>query len=569
MAAAAPIEQGMNKLCPMPGCRVETITPDGPDLLHVAVHGTLPGDRCPDCGRASRAVHSRYQRRPTDLPSFGRRVRIGLRVRRFYCRNAVCPRRTFAERLPELMAPHARRTLRLSEAQGRAGLALGGEPAARLLRHLAMPASADTVLRLIRRLPLPEADAPRVVAVDDWALRKGSTYGTIVLDLERRRVVDLLPDRTSTTVAAWLQQRPGVEVVARDRSTEYARAVAIGAPKAIQVADRWHLLANMRQALERWLHTTHARLRRLPVLPAGEGTAPVPPRRERAFRRTEPERAARAESRTRWQARYDEVRHRHLTGEPLLVIARATGLARATVRKFARAESFPARLPHGPGRSILDPYLPYLERRLAEGCENGLALWRELRGMGFPGGNKQVHRWLAERRTAPAKVGRRRTENPNDTRAAAVGGKGPPLPAPRQLAWLLVQPVAALGAADAAAVARVEQDGEAKTAAGLARRFTALVRACGVRGRREGDAPAEPVAELDAWMAEAGACGIVPIKTFAAGLEVDGAAVRAALTEPWSSGQAEGQVNRLKLLKRQSYGRASFDLLRRRVLLAA
>ena len=252
-----------------------------------------------------------------------------------------------------------------------------------------------------------------------------------------------------------------------------------------------------------------------------------------------------------------------------MAIARAMGLARATVRKFARAESFPARLPHGPGPSILDPYLTYLERRLAEGCENGLALWRELRGMGFPGGNKQVLRWLAERRTVPAKVGRPRNQGTDDIQTAVARDKGPPLPAPRQLAWLLVQPVAALGAADAAAVSRVERDGEAKAVAGLARRFTALVRACGVGGRREGRAPAEPTGELNAWLADARACSVPAIETFAAGLEVDGAAVRAALTEPWSNGQAEGQVNRLKLLKRQSYGRAGFDLLRRRVLLAA
>ncbi len=490
-----------------------------------------------------------------------------MRVRRFYCRNPGCARRTFAERLQELVVPHARRTRRLAAAQGRAGVALGGEAGARLLRHLAMPTSADTVLHLIRRLPLPEVEAPRVVAVDDWAIRKGRSYGTIMVDLERRRVVDLLGNRTSAAVAEWLRQRPGIEVVARDRSTEYARAATLGAPRAVQVADRWHLLANMRQALERWLHTVHARLRRL--VPARAGATTVMPRRDRAFRRTGPERAAQAERHGCWQTRYEEVRRRHLAGEPLMAIARAMGLARGTVRKFAQAESFPARLPHGPGPSILDPYLLHLKLRLAEGCENGMVLWRELRDMGFGGGNKQVHRWLAERRTVPAKVGRRRVDDAHDARSVMGVGRGQPLPAARQLAWLLVQPVAALDTAAAAVVSSVEQDGETKIAAGLARRFTALVRACGVRGRQGGTLPAAPVAELETWLAEARACGIGAIKTFAAGLEVDGAAVRASLTEPWSSGQAEGQVSRLKLLKRQCFGRASFDLLRRRVLLAA
>ena len=156
-----------------------------PNLLHIAARVTRPGGRCPDCGRASRAVHSRYRRHPADLPSMGRRVHVGLRARRFYCRNAKCARRTFAERLPELVAPYARRTARLAEAQGQVGAALGGEAAARLLHRLAMPASPDTVLRLVRGLPFLAPEPPRVVAVDDWALRKGRSCGTIVVDLER------------------------------------------------------------------------------------------------------------------------------------------------------------------------------------------------------------------------------------------------------------------------------------------------------------------------------------------------------------------------------------------------
>ena len=252
--------------CPMPGCRVEAMT-SSTESLHITAHGTNPTARCPGCGRPSRAVHSRYKRHLADLPSLGRTVRVGLRVQRFYCRNAACARLTFAEHLPGLVAPYARRTHRLAAAQNRVGTALGGEAATRLLPHLAMPASADTVLRLVRAAPLPEQQSPCVVGVDDWAVRKGRTYGSIIVDLDRRRELDLLPDRSAGTLAEWLQRHPGVEMVARDRSTEYARGITLGAPGGVQVADRWHLLANMRQAVERWLGGAHVRLRQLPQMP--------------------------------------------------------------------------------------------------------------------------------------------------------------------------------------------------------------------------------------------------------------------------------------------------------------
>jgi transposase len=556
----------MNELCPLPGCSIERITPDGPGFLHIAAHGTRPGGRCPDCGGASRAVHSRYHRRPADLPSLGRAVGVELGVRRFYCRKAACPRRTFAERLPELLGPRARRTGRLAEAQGRVGVALGGEAGARLLRHLAMPASADTVLRLVRGLPPPEPEPPRVVGVDDWALRKGRSYGTILVDLERRRVLDLLPDRTAETLADWLRCRPGIEVVARDRSTEYARGILLGAPAATQVADRWHLLANVRQVLERWLAGAHARLRRLPPMPGLPGDA-RPGSRTGPFRRTRAEAAARDGRRARWVALYEEVRRRHAAGEKLLAIGRTTGLAVGTVRKYAYAESFPVPETRPLRPSILDPYLARLEARLAEGCENGLALWRELRAAGFPGTARQVHRWLAERRTAPARTTpRERRDGSPAAGPTPAGGRPPALPSPARLAWLLVQPPAELSAADAAVVTRIERDREAARIAGLARRFTTLVRGCGAGGKLGPDAA---LAGLEAWLADARASGVRAAETFAAGLEQDGAAVRAALTTPWSNGQTEGQVTRLKLLKRQMYGRAGLDLLRHRVLLAA
>ncbi|HSH83401.1 MAG TPA: transposase, partial [Herpetosiphonaceae bacterium] len=255
---------------------------------------------------------------------------------------------------------------------------------------------------------------------------------------------------------------------------------------------------------------------------------------------------------------------RHLTGETLQSIGRATGLARGTVRKYAHAECFPERAAPRPNPSLLDPYLPHLERRMAEGCENAMALWREVRDQGFRGTHRQVHRWVAERRTAPARRTPHKWLERTSTDVLEVSNAAP-LPSPKQLAWLMVQPIGSLAPFAAAAVTRVEQDPETARVADLARRFTALVRACG-RGQNIHPAPLD---DLSLWLTDARACGVRPIETFAEGLQQDGAAVQAALTTPWSNGQAEGQITRLKLLKRTMYGRAGFDLLRRRILLAA
>jgi hypothetical protein len=243
------------------------------------------------------------------------------------------------------------------------------------------------------------------------------------------------------------------------------------------------------------------------------------------------------------------------------------GLARGTVRKLAQAESFPERAARKPGRSILDTYLAHLEARLAAGCENAAALWRELRELGFPGTPRQVHRWLSPRRKMPLKHGSQRGPDvqPVPTPSSAPD-RAPTLPSPKQLAWYLTRPRSKLTEEETAAVAHLEQDGEAATVAALAGRFADLLRGCCIGSKAVCRAP---LATLKAWLADASKSGVAAVVTFAAGLQQDGAAVKAALTTPWSSGQTEGQVNKLKLLKRQTFGRAKFDLLRRRVLLAA
>ncbi len=218
----------MSLFCDLPGCRVLDVTRLDHGHLCIVAEGRRDHACCPTCRTPSSAVHSRYQRRPADLPASGKVVRLRLTIRRFYCRHPGCPRLTFAERFPHLLRRYAHRTHRLTTAQARTGLVLGGKPGAKLLSHLSMPSSATTVLRTIRALPLPSGPAPHIVGVDDWAQRKSRTYGTVVVDLERRRPIDVLPDRSAGTLAAWLRREPQIRVVARDRSTDYARGTTLG-----------------------------------------------------------------------------------------------------------------------------------------------------------------------------------------------------------------------------------------------------------------------------------------------------------------------------------------------------
>ena len=450
-----------------------------------------------------------------------------------------------------LVAPYARQTVRLADTITRVGFAVGAEPGARLLSWLRMPSSPDTILRLMHRHSISTGPTPRVLGIDDWAWRRGKAWGTILVDLERRCPVDLLPDRTSETVAAWLRAHPGVEIVARDRSTEYARAITEGAPDAVQVADRWHLLHNLRQVLVRYLTSARSRLKQLPGAAAFPGESGASPQR-----RSRAERAASEAARGRRRARYMEVQRLHSQeGLNAQQIARALKVNCKTVRKYLSADAFPEWGRHPRRAGVLSAYQDHLDARWNEGCRSALGLWKEIQALGFTGSSRQVSRWAQQRRSEPhpCTPAKHRARCLTQQDAPEPGGR---LPSTRRLAWILALGPETLSPAEAAALAYIRQDTEVNLLHELSQTYRRMV-----REKRPED--------FDEWLSACAESGISHMQTFAKGLQQDYAAVHAALKEPWSSGQAEGQINRLKTLKRMMYGRAGFTLLRQRVLYTA
>jgi transposase len=514
------------------------------NLITFAATATTPLASCPCCARPSARVHGRYLRTAADLPWQGRRVVLRVTVRRFRCATVGCERTIFCERLPTLAA-YARTTTRLTGAHRLIGFALGGEPGSRLAAHLALPTSPDTLLRRVKSAPLAVHPTPRVLGVDDFAFRKAVSYGTILIDLERRCVIDLLPDRTADTLATWLRQRPGVQVISRDRASAYAQAVTTAAPTAIQVADRFHLLMNVRDVTERVLarHTTAIR----DVLRAAdEATAPpaeVPPARPAPQRPLNPRQQAIAGRRERRGQRYEETRQLHDQGQSIRTIARALRMSPKTVICYLRTERVPDWRPGRTAPSQLDRHRDYIDRRVSEGCCNARTLHRELRALGYTGGYDQVRRAIRRRTDRDARSRahgpiRIRTEIPPARRLSFEVVRRPGERKEQAVRWL-----DQLRAAGGAVQATIE----------LTERFAELV-----RGR--------PAQGLGTWLDHADASGLPEFRGLARSLRQDEAAVRAGLSASWSNGPVEGRVGRLKLIKRSMYGRAGFALLKARVL---
>lgn len=489
---------------------------------------------CPLCGRRTSRMHSRYVRSVHDMPCCGVPVLLRLHARRFVCRNRHCSRRIFCERVPTLVPARCRRTERLTQALTEIGFAVGGEGGSRLAEALSMTANPAHLLRLLRCGQLPTEKPVRVLGVDDWAKRKGRSYGTILVDLERHCPIDLLPDRPSEALADWLREHIGIEILIRDRGKDYAEGARQGAPNAVQVADRWHLFKNLGDVLERVLTREHRRLREAAAQMQDEPVVNPPAEREltRAERERRDRRAVRVE-------RYETVQMLKAKGLSISAIARTTGLAWRTAQKLFPAETFPERAIRHLTLVSVVPYDAYLRERWEAGCRNAEQLWRELQERGYQGSDQTVRRYIASWRFA---------DPPPPTGTSSFQ---PYLP--RHVAWMFMQQSDTLSAEEAVYLEQLRADERIADLYDLVQTYCQMI--------RDRDA-----ACLDLWLGAASTSPFRELRGFATHLQQDHAAVRAALSFPWSNGQTEGQITRLKLLKRQMYGRANLDLLRLRML---
>jgi transposase len=517
------------------GLRVHRVADVG-DAVMIVASCRADSACCPRCGQEPARVHGGYARTVADGAAGGRPVLIVLQVRRFRCRNPACPAVTFAEQAGGVSERYRRRSVPLLAMLAGFGLELAGRAAARLAGTLGIAVHPSTVLRLVMALPDPEvAAAPQVTGVDDFALRKGHVYGTVVADAESGDVIDLLPDREAGTLEQWLKAHPGAEVICRDRAGAYAEGARDGAPGAIQVADRWHLWHNLAEYAEKTAARHRGCRKEQPAAgDAGVQDAPAVPDgsldvcgRERQLAR-------------RTRERYAEIRERLDAGQPEAAIRRATGLDRRTVQRYARAASADELLASATDReSKLDEFKPYICQRWNQGLTDAAQIHAELAQRGWTGSPQTVRRYVHLLRKA----------GPAITPAPAV-------PKTRQITrWLLSRP-GSLDDDDQARLAAVKAGCPHLDAlAGHIRDFAEMMT------RRQG------LLALDDWLTRVEADDQPELHSSAAGIRRDQEAVTAGLALPYHSGAMEGNVNKIKMIKRQMYGRAGFALLRKRVIL--
>jgi transposase len=440
-------------------------------------------------------------------------VVVRVRVRRLRCPVPGCKVQTFREQVPGVLDRYQRRTARLADQAGETVRRLAGRAGAGLLTALGVPVSRHTALRLLLRLPLPEAGVPRVLGVDDFALRRGHDYATVLIDAETGRRVDVLEGRTAEVVEGWLREHPGVEVVCRDGSGAYAEAVRRALPDAVQAGDRWHLWHGLAAVVLKEV-AAHSSCW------AGAG----PPRKEGKQAQTTAE---------RWRQVHD------LTGKGtgLLETSRRLGLSLNTVKRYARAAE-PDRMIRAPKyrATLVDPYRDYLRKRRAEDPAVPVRqLLAEIREQGYEGSSNLLTRYITQ--------GRVESERPHLS--------------PKSVTRLLLTRPDSLTGDQQALLSKLTAACPGMTSlARLVRTFAALLRP-----------NPENNARLTDWIETARSCDLPDLHAFTRGLDLDIDAATAAVTLPYHNGRTEGVNTKTKLIKRQMYGRAGFTLLRHRILL--
>ncbi len=544
-----------------------TIIPDLSDLVieqismtnkvTITARSASPEASCPCCGTISKRIQSRYTRTVRDLPVSGRPVHLVLHVRRFFCQESTCMRKIFAERFPSLTLPRVKCTLRLQEALREIGFELGGEAGARLGKKLSYPGGPDTILRLVKGAELPTAASPRVVGLDDWSWKRRLRYGTLICDLESRKPLDVLPDRSVETVSAWFEKYPSVEIVSRDRSSQYAAAIKKGAPQAIEVADRWHLGKNLAESVSTLLARFRAEIRRglhTQAMPEqGAKTEPVLEEEKRPARSRREEQARLARCAQKLD-RYEQALELGDQGLTMADIGTRIGISGRTVQRWLAYGSFPEARRRRRRPSLIDPYERYVLKWWQEGNRNGLQLYQELTAQGYKGSSKAMYRYLARLRTPQSDTSKSVPLKLRRPRSVPLSVAPLENFSAQRATWLFMCQPDALDKTQQNELALVRQASpNAEAAYRLAQAFMQMIRE-------------QTGYHLDAWLSEAEASRLPELESFARGIQQDKAAVFAGLTLPWSQGPLEGHVNRLKLMKRSMYGRAKLPLLRARVL---
>jgi transposase len=532
--------------------------------VQASITSQQPTSKCPKCGTTSSSLHSHYTRTIQDLPVSGSSITWILHVRRFRCRKRKCSQHIFCERFTQGLNAYARTTNRVTALFETTSLHIGASPASSLIPDIGLISSPSTMLRRAHQAIVPDViDATlKIIGVDDFAFQRGLNYGTIIVNHENNKVVDLLPDRVANTLSTWLKSHPTIEIITRDRSFEYGKACTDGAPQAKQVLDRWHILKNLRDALE---HLLERHRKVIAEVAQQFKTALGVPVYRPSYKQSEHAKAV-------LEMRCERIlRARALFAEYQSVARVAFELpgSRTFVAKAIKSQDLPELGNNARSRSLLEPWLPELEARFTGGLRNARQFWRELQAIGFLGSYERVHDWVRFRRDCEdaQQATSSTTATSTDLAVPTPNTLTTALPVnsevrkarsfmPCQLVWLLMLTDERLCDEDRLILERLsDRCLDIPKARVLALEFQRLMFD-------------KDVQALSAWFTTVKSSILPDLVSFVTGLERERAALEASISEVWSNGRTEGHVNKLKLIKRQGYGQAGFELLRKRVLLA-